>query len=69
MSPNSVSSSPAMAQLNAVLAGDVAKTNVAYAVAAKSAKVNKEVAEATVDMLKTAADIASNAGRGIDVKA
>lgn len=71
MSPNSIQSSPAMAQLNAVLAGDVAKSNVAYAVAAKSAKINKEVAQATVDLLKTAADVAtgSSTGRGIDLKA
>lgn len=71
MSPNSVSSSPAMAQVNAMLAGDVAKNNVAYAVAAKGAKINKEVAQATVDLLKTAADVASgsNSGRGLDLKA
>ena len=71
MSPNAIQSSPAMSQLNAALAGDVAKNNVAFAVAAKSAKINKEVAQATVDLLKTAADVAtgSTAGRGIDVKA
>lgn len=71
MSPNAIQSSPAMSQLNAVLAGDVAKNNVAFAVAAKSAKINKEVAQATVDLLKTAADVVtgSTAGRGIDVKA
>lgn len=71
MSPNSVSSSPALAQVNAMLAGDVAKNNVAYAVAAKGAKINKEVAQATVDLLKTAADVASgsNPGRGLDLKA
>lgn len=71
MSPSSVSSSPAMKQLNAVLAGDATKANVAYAVAAKSAKINKEVAQATVDLLKTAADVATNStsGRGIDIQA
>ena len=60
-----------MSQLNAVLAGDVTKANVAYAVAAKSAKINKEVAQATVDLLKTAADVATNSpsGRGIDIQA
>jgi len=71
MSPNSVQSSPAMAQINAALAGDVTKTQIAYAMAAKSAKVNKEVAQATVDLIKTAADVATGAssGRGIDVTA
>lgn len=71
MSPSSVSSSPAMKQLNAVLAGDAAKANVAYAVAAKSAKINKEVAQATVDLLKTAANVVTNStsGRGLDIQA
>lgn len=71
MSANSIGSSPALSQLNAALSGEVAKNNVAYAVAAKSASVNKEVAQATVDLLKDAANISSGntAGRGIDLRA
>lgn len=71
MSPSSVQSSPAMAQINAALAGDITKTQIAYAMAAKSVKVNKEVAQATVDLIKTAAEIVkgSTSGRGIDVTA
>ena len=71
MSANSIGSSPALSQLNAALSGEVAKNKVAYAVAAKSASVNKEVAQATVDLLKDAANISSSntAGRGIDLRA
>jgi len=71
MNPSAVSSSPAMQLVNAQLAGEMTRVNIANAVAAKQANVNKEVSQAVIQLLETAVQATSGAvpSRGIDVKA
>lgn len=70
MNVDAIRSTPAMKQLDAALAGEVAKSNIAFAVAAKQVKVNKEVAETVIDLLKTAVSVPSGTtGRGVDLTA
>jgi hypothetical protein len=70
MNVDAIRSTPAMKQLDAALAGEVTKNNIAFAVAAKQVKVNKEVAETMIDLLQTATQIPAKAsGRGIDITA
>ncbi len=71
MTISATSNSPATQQINAQLSGEVARMNIANAVAVKQAKVSKEVAEASVQLLESAAQIGSNQPRtrGIDVRA
>lgn len=71
MNPSAISNSPAMQLVNAQLSGEVARVNIANAVAVKQAKISKDVAQAAIQLLESAAQIGSGQtpGRGIDVKA
>lgn len=71
MDTSAINNSPAVRQIKSQLSGEVARTNIAYAVASKQMKVNKQVAQAALELLDTASQIGAgqNPGRGIDVKA
>jgi|688.fasta_scaffold26185_2 hypothetical protein len=71
MDSSAVSNTPAFRQIKSQLSGEVARTNIAYAVAAKQINVNKQVAQAALELLDTASQIgpSQTPGRGIDVKA
>lgn len=71
MNPSAVSSSPAMQLVNAQLAGEMTRVNIANAVAVKQANVNKQVAQAAIQLIESAAQVgtAPTPSRGIDVKA
>lgn len=63
--------SPAMQQINAQLAGEVTRMNIANAVAVKQANISKQVGRAAIQLVETAAQVGSGPtpSQGIDVKA
>ena len=71
MNISAIQNSPAMQQINAQLSGEVTRVNIANAVAAKQANVNKEVAQAAIQLIEAAAQVGSGqaSSRGIDVRA
>jgi hypothetical protein len=60
-----------MQQINAQLAGEVTRMNIANAVAVKQANISKQVGQVAIQLVETAAQVGSGQtpGRGIDVKA
>lgn len=71
MNVSAIQNSPAMQQINAQLSGEVTRVNIANAVAAKQANVSKQVAQAAIQLLESAAQVGSaqTPSRGIDVRA